>query len=221
MGKLEAADGGTVFFDDIDSLDIPLQAKLLRIIQERELERLGSHRVIRVDVRFLAASNRNLEDLVASEDFRQDLYYRLNVFPLSLPPLRDRREDIPLLAEHFLRRLAERSRRPPKTVSPRAMERLMAHDWPGNVRELKNLMERMETIVPETKVRRRHLPPLTAGDWRGIRDLPLKEAVGAFERQYISATLTRVNGSRKRAAAALGIHRNTLLTKMGDTKPGS
>ncbi|MDI6687574.1 MAG: sigma-54 dependent transcriptional regulator, partial [Desulfobacterales bacterium] len=146
MGKLEIADKGTVFFDDIDSLNINMQAKLLRIIQEKEFQRLGDIRLIKADVRFVAASNKNISDLISRGKFREDLFYRLNVFPIKLPPLREKIEDIPLLLNHFFKLYAKKSGRPQKTVSENALKVLMEYDWPGNVREIQNLVERLCTI---------------------------------------------------------------------------
>ncbi|MDH3567025.1 MAG: sigma-54 dependent transcriptional regulator, partial [Desulfobacteraceae bacterium] len=134
IGKLELADRGTVFLDDIDSLDVNMQAKLLRIIQEKEFERLGSTKVIKVDVRFVAASNKNIKDLILQGNFREDLYYRLNVFPIGLPPLRERGNDVLLLLDHFLELNSKKTGKPPKRFSNRAVKVLMEYDWPGNVR---------------------------------------------------------------------------------------
>jgi len=215
MGKLEIADGGTVFLDDVNTLDFKMQAKLLRAIQEKELERLGGTKVIKVDVRFLAASNKDLNKLVSEEQFREDLYYRLNVFPVNLPPLRDRRGDIPLLLNHFLERHSKKTGRPTKTFSEKAMNSLMRYDWPGNVREIENLVERMATITKKMVIDVEDMssPKAGLGEFKGIE---LKDAVKAFEKKYISEVLHEADGSRKRAAEALGIHRNTLLMKMSD-----
>src|SRR4030042_1012744 len=138
MGKIEIANLGTVFLDDIDTLDVSMQAKLLRVIQEKEFERVGSTKVIKVDVRFVAASNQDLPEMIRSGLFREDLFFRLNVFPIFLPPLRERRKDIPLLLNHFLESNAARSRKAPKRFSGEALQTLISYDWPGNVRELQN-----------------------------------------------------------------------------------
>ena len=214
-GKLEIADKGCVFLDDIDSLDTRMQAKLLRIIQEKEFQRLGSPKTYRIDTRFIAASNKNLSEWIAENRFREDLYYRLNVFPIHLPPLRQRRGDIPLLLEHFLELNVKKTGKPPKHFSQRAVDILSAYEWPGNVRELQNLVERLFTITrsdtidlceePGIRLMPPHMP-----------DKPLKAAVNDFERRYIADVLERVNGSRNRAASILGIHRNTLLSKIKD-----
>lgn len=216
IGKLEIADKGTVFLDDIDSLDINMQAKLLRIIQEREFERLGSTKVIKADVRFIAASNKDLKSMISLEKFREDLYYRLNVFPIKLPPLRDRRSDIPILLNHFLELNAKDAGKPMKKLSEKVMHVLMAYDWPGNVRELQNLVERLFTITKGSVIDIKDIPTFNYNINRRENNITLKEAVSVFEKQYISEILESVNGSRKKAAERLGVHRNTLLAKMAE-----
>lgn len=213
LGKLEIADKGTVFLDDVDTLDINMQAKLLRVIQEKEFERLGSTKVIKVDVRFVAASNKGLKDLISQGEFREDLFYRLNVFPIKLPPLRERRNDIPLLLSHFLELHAKKTGKPPKRFSKKALKILMDYHWPGNVRELQNLVERLFTITKDHVI---HIKDISAFDIgrRQIKDMSLKEAVNTFERRYIGEVLETVDGNRKKAAEILDIHRNTLLAKM-------
>jgi len=216
LGKLEIANKGTVFLDDIDMLEINMQAKLLRVIQEREFERLGSIKVMKVDVRFVAASNKELKEAIEKGDFRQDLFYRLNVFPIRLPPLRERRGDIPLLLNHFLEFNMKKSGKPSKKFSKKALEVLTKYyGWPGNVRELQNLVERLFTIIKHTVI---HLKDLSSFDLgkEEITNLPLKEAVNMFEKQYIGEVLEMVDGNRTRAAEILGIHRNTLLGKIAD-----
>jgi transcriptional regulator with PAS, ATPase and Fis domain len=146
-GRFEAAHGGTIFLDEINSTSAKLQVKLLRVLQEREFERVGESRTIRVDVRVIAATNASLEDLVSHGEFREDLYYRLNVIPVVLPPLRERRDDIPLLARSFLKRYAEQHACPVPELTPSAVEALKAHDWPGNVRELENTLERLVVLA--------------------------------------------------------------------------
>jgi DNA-binding NtrC family response regulator len=215
IGKLELADGGTVFLDDIDSLDVNMQAKLLRILQEREFERLGSSKVIKIDVRFVAASNKDINDLISINKFREDLYYRLNVFPIQLPPLRERKDDIPLLLNHYLELNAGKTGKPPKIFSEKSVKALTAYHWPGNVRELKNLVERLFTIAEGPMIDLDANASYNLGK-RKIKDMPLKEAVSIFERNYISEVLERVDGNRTKAAKILGIHRNTLLAKTND-----
>ncbi|MCS7021883.1 MAG: sigma-54 dependent transcriptional regulator [Gemmataceae bacterium] len=165
-GRFEAAHGGTIFLDEINSTSPKLQVKLLRVLQEREFERVGESRTIRVDVRVVAATNAPLEELVAAGQFREDLYYRLNVIPIVLPPLRERREDIPLLAQHFLRRYAEQQRCAVPELTPEVLEWLQGYEWPGNVRELENMLERLIVlsdggpITPEVLRRVRQRPVL-------------------------------------------------------------
>ncbi len=213
IGKLEIADKGTVFFDDIDSLDINMQAKLLMVIQEKEFQRLGDTRLIKADVRFVAASNKDISDLILREAFREDLFYQLNVFPIKLPPLRERREDIPLLLNHFFKLYAKKSGRPQKTLSENALKVLMEYDWPGNVREIQNLVERLCTIKQNLVIQFKDVATLSISK-KKITDSSLKEAVSSFEKQYIAEVLEMVDGNRKKASEKLGIHRNTLLAKI-------
>jgi DNA-binding NtrC family response regulator len=213
IGKLEIADKGIVFLDDVDLLDIGMQAKLLRVIQEKEFERLGSTKIIKIDVRFIAATNKKLKHLIEREEFREDLYYRLNVFPIEIPPLRERRGDIPLLLDHFLRKYARHSGRSPKRFSKSTLKILTDHyDWPGNVRELQNLVERLSTITKGNIIYPRSISAFNVTQ-KEIKDMPLKEAVDLFEKQLIAEALERSGGSRKEAARMLGIHRNTLQKK--------
>jgi len=215
MGKLEIAHRGTVFLDDVNTLDFGMQAKLLRVIQEKELERLGGTKVIKVDVRFVAASNRDLKELISQDQFREDLYYRLNVFPVELPPLRERKDDIPLLLDHFLEQYARKRGKPVKRFSDKALNTLTKYAWPGNVRELENLVERLATITKKEVIDVEDMssPKVGLEEFEGMK---LKDAVKAFEKTYISEELQRVEGSRKMAAERLGIHRNTLLMKMNE-----
>ena len=211
-GKLEIANTGSVFLDDIDSLSIKMQAKLLRVIQQKEFERIGTHRTINADIRFIASSNQDLLNLVSQNRFRHDLFYRLNVLPISLPPLRERSDDIPLLLDHFLRMYAKRRGETAKQLTPAAVEHLSGYHWPGNVRELENLVERICTINHERTIRLANLPPLeTVGTQ--IKQTSLRDAIQAFEKQYIQGVLGAAKGNKTEAARRLGIHRNTLLTK--------
>ena len=214
LGKLEIANKGTVFLDDIDTLDVNMQAKLLRVIQEKEFERLGTTKVIKLDVRFLAASNKDLSQLIQAGAFRGDLFYRLNVLPIELPPLRQRKKDIPLLIDHFLRINAKRSGKPAKTFSKEAIKALMEYDWPGNVRELQNLVERCFTISKDSVIQLQDISILSVAKPK-IKGMNLKDAVDAFEQEYIGEVLESVDGNRTQAALILGVHRNTLLSKLG------
>ncbi|MFC1829938.1 sigma 54-interacting transcriptional regulator, partial [Thermodesulfobacteriota bacterium] len=201
--------------DDIDSLDNSMQAKLLRIIQEREFERLGSNKVIKADIRFIAASNKDLEALISMGEFREDLFYRLNVFPMKLPPLRQRRKDIPLLLNHFLKLHARKNGVPQKEISEELLDVLMDYDWPGNVRELQNLVERLVTITKGPVIHPKDISAFSI-EKKETRNLTLKEAVKIFEKEYIAEVLETVGGNKKMAAEKLGVHRNTLLTKLNE-----
>jgi len=216
LGKLELAHRGTVFLDDIDTLDINMQGKLLRVIQEKEFERLGSTKVIRFDSRFVAASNRDLNELISQGMFREDLYYRLNVFPVKIPPLRERKGDIPLLLDHFLELHYRKTGKPAKRFSKEAINFLKKYDWPGNVRELENLVERLSTIVKKPVIHIQDVTMYSMG-LRQPKGIKLKDAVNVFEKKYIAEGLENVEGCRQKAAEVLGIHRNTLLAKMSES----
>jgi DNA-binding NtrC family response regulator len=213
MGKLEVADKGTVFLDDIDNLDVSMQAKLLRVIQEKEFERLGGNKLIKIDVRFVAASNRDIANLISKGDFREDLFYRLNVFPIHIPALRERRSDIPLLLDHFLERMVRTTGKHPKPFSNRAIKALTDYDWPGNVRELQNLVERCFTITRQPVIHLKDISLFHVNS-KPSKEMRLKEAVAQFEQQYISEILDSVDRNRLKAAQILGIHRNTLAAKI-------
>jgi len=215
MGKLEIAHKGTAFIDDIDSLDLRMQGKLLRVIQEKEFERLGSTKVIKIDVRFIAASNKNLEELIKKNTFREDLFYRLNVFPVKLPPLRERRSDIPLLLNHFLEVYSKGDEESAKSFSEDSIRALMGYNWPGNVRELENLVQRLSTLVKKPVIQLKDTPVLTLAK-PDIKNMALKKATRTFEKQYIYSVLESVGGNRGKAAKILGIHRNTLAAKVDD-----
>jgi len=214
-GKLEIANKGTVFLDDVDTLDISMQAKLLRVIQEKEFEKLGSAKVIKAEVKFVAASNKDLNELISQEEFREDLFYRLNVFPIKVPSLRERKSDIPLLLSHFLEVNAKKSGRPPKKFSNNAVKALTEYDWPGNVRELQNMVERLFTITKDSVIRLKDISISNIGE-RQFIEMTLKNAVKSFEKKYIEETLEFTNGGRKKTAEILGIHRNTLLAKINE-----
>lgn len=210
-GRLEAADKGTLFLDEIGDLPLELQPKLLRAIQEQEFERLGSNQTVRVDVRIVAATNRDLRRLVAENKFRADLYYRLNVYPIALPPLRERRSDIALLATHFVSVFAKRQGKSISRIPEDVLGRLTAYNWPGNIRELQNFIERSvivtkggELEAPITELADEKLPAIVS---------TLAEA----DRAHIIATLREVKGvvgGRNGAAARLGLPRTTLISRM-------
>ncbi|MFO8088841.1 MAG: sigma-54 dependent transcriptional regulator [Desulfatiglandaceae bacterium] len=221
IGKIELGHKGTVFLDDVDTLDLAMQAKMLRVLQEKELERLGSTKLIPVDVRFVAASNKPLKQLIDENKFREDFFYRLNVFPVQLPPLRERKGDIPILLDYFSKIQARNTREPPKSFSSEAIATLTRYDWPGNVRELQNLVERLSVIVKEPVIENLHLAGFQSleKDKGTIGKTGLKEAVKSFERSYIREILDQTGGNRKKASKILGVHRNTLLAKIQQLEP--
>jgi len=206
IGKIEHASGGTLFLDEIESMPMTMQIKLLRVLQERTLERLGSNTLIPVDCRVIAATKADLKELSDQGRFRADLYYRLNVATLPLPPLRERREDIPLLFEHFLLQAAARHQRPVPAADPARVSRLMAYDWPGNVRELRNVADRCVLGIEAG------FAPFATEAPAGPR--PLAETVEAFERALIADALARHGGSLARSAEALGVAKTTLHDKI-------
>ena len=212
IGRFQSADGGTLFLDEIGELPIELQPKLLRVIQEQEFERLGSSQTTRVDVRIVAATNQNLEQLIAEQRFRMDLYYRLNVFPIWLPPLRERASDIPLLIDHFLRTIGGRYGKSIDRVSDDVMAAIMRYDWPGNIRELQNFIER-SVILTNGRELRAPIAELTNQETRDGVVRTLNDA----HRALIIKTLRQTNwvvGGPNGAAARLGLKRTTLITKM-------
>lgn len=223
-GLFEEAQKGTLFLDEISELPIMLQAKLLRAIQEREIRRVGATKPIPVDVRIIAATNLNLADEVKAKRFRDDLYYRLNVIEIKLPPLRERREDIPLLVDAFLKKCGDARRKEVKGVSEAALAMLMDYAWPGNVRELENVIERAVTLSRGEKIVPEDLPPAVQGS-RGDRRV-LDEAaertlsLEAMEKEYILKILDKMGGNKYQAAQALGIDRKTLYRKLGEIEEG-
>jgi DNA-binding NtrC family response regulator len=214
-GKFELADGGTIFLDEISDISPKLQADLLRVLQERAFYRLGGTQEIRVDVRVIAASNKDLADEVREGRFRDDLYYRLNVIDICIPPLRDRREDVPLLARHFVERLSHELNKPVEDVSEDALKVLLDYDWPGNVRELENAVERAIVTCRSNVLREENFAFLSdsmraRAAWNVPADMTLQD----LERQAIIATLKRTHGNMKETAAVLGIDRSTLYEKV-------
>jgi two-component system, NtrC family, nitrogen regulation response regulator NtrX len=215
-GKFELADGGTLFLDEVGDMSLKTQAKVLRVLQEQTFQRVGGQQTIKVDVRVLAATNKSLEEEIANGSFRSDLYYRLNVIPIEVPPLRARGDDIVLLAEHFLRRFAAETGQKPKKLSNGGAAKLRAYHWPGNVRELRNVIERLAILLPGDTIEaedvqlgaRVETPPEIAAD------LPLKDARDEFEKQYILARLREYAGNVSRTADALGVERSNLYRKL-------
>lgn len=231
IGRFEMADKGTLFLDEIGDMKATLQVKLLRVLQSKEFEPVGSTRSQKVDARIIAASNKNLDEQVATSDFREDLYYRLSVIPIIIPPLRDRREDIPLLINHFQGQFSRDRRRLVKGFSRDALEMLCSYDWPGNVRELENLVERMITMkesgfITVDDLPEKYLAPRvparslsSAGAVTEELDLPpngicLNSAVDLFENNLIIQALQRSNGNKKEAASLLNLKRTTLIEKL-------
>ncbi|HUP65680.1 MAG TPA: sigma-54 dependent transcriptional regulator [Thermoanaerobaculia bacterium] len=215
-GKFELADRGVLFLDEIADMSLRTQAKVLRALQEQQFQRVGGQQTVQVDVRVIAASNKNLENEIRSGAFREDLFFRLNVIPLSVPPLRERGRDIVLLADHFLHRFAAESGQRPKRLSVEAERRLLDYHWPGNVRELRNLMERMTILHDEEVVRAESIPLGTRGPdlAAGLEALSLREAREEFERDFILRKIQQFGGNVSRAAAALGVERSNLYRKL-------
>ena len=219
-GKFRQADDGSLFLDEVSEMSLAMQVKLLRVLQEREITRVGGNEVIKVNARIIAATNRNLLQDIAVGRFREDLYYRLNVVTLPLPPLRERREDIPLLAQHFLTRFAEMNRKTIKGFTPQAMDRLLKYAWPGNVRELMNAVERGVVLSRSEYLDETELPWILSGDGpveqlQGAPPALSGEAsLGELEKATILKTLETVEGNKSEAARRLGITRRTLHQKL-------
>jgi DNA-binding NtrC family response regulator len=245
-GRFEAAHGGTIFLDEISSMSFKLQVKLLRVLQEREFERVGESRTIRVDTRVIAATNQALEDEIEAGRFRDDLYYRLNVVPIRLPPLRERRGDIPALARFFLGRYSEENRRDAPELAAEVVRALQEYDWPGNVRELENYMERSVVLadgqpitvdllrLPRRGERRLRPSGARSADLlsqiqtlvrTGIQSLPAEEGrlheriVGGVERELVEQVMQLCDNIQVKAATRLGINRNTLHKKLSEMAP--
>ncbi len=215
VGKFELATGGSLFLDEVGSMRLDLQAKILRALQEREIERVGGTRTIKIDVRVIAATNRDLKKAVEEGTFREDLYYRLNVVPITLPDLKDRQEDIPLLANHFIQKFAQESNPNIREISREAMGILLSYPWPGNVRELENVIERAVTLGRGPAILPSDLPQHLTGDAGPVERALAQEAnLEDLEKDYIKAVLRRTKGHQIRAAAILGIDRRTLYRKI-------
>lgn len=243
-GRFEAGHGGTIFLDEINSISPTLQVKLLRVLQEHQFERVGDTRTISVDCRIIAATNRDLTEMVEQQTFREDLYYRLNVLPIDVPPLRSRREDIPELVRYFISRYAAQNHRPELSVSPEAFACFQSYQWPGNVRELQNYIERAIVLADSDVLTLDLLPPHVRGEvpmrlgrvsqtelqslCAELVSLGLQEAgdeagcydtvIGRVERELILQVLRSCQGTQTKAATRLGINRNTLHKKIEDFK---
>ena len=236
-GLLEHAHGGTLFLDEIADMPLTTQAKILRVLTDQSYHRVGGQRPIKVDVRVLSATSRNLQEEISAGRFREDLFYRLNVVPVRLPPLRERREDIPELVSYFLARFAMERRAPPPGISEEAMAALQAHDWPGNVRQLRNIIERTLILAPGDRgacIEVDLLPPeiLDSHNVMGggatamaIMGSPLREARESFEREYLRIQIRRFSGNISRTASFIGMERSALHRKLkalgiGDKREG-
>jgi two-component system, NtrC family, nitrogen regulation response regulator NtrX len=217
VGKFQNADGGTLFLDEVGDMSLKTQSKVLRVLEEQRVEPIGSNKSVKVDVRVIAATNKKLEDEIGRNLFREDLFYRLNVIPFYVPALRERTEDIPILATHFLAEYCDAYGKKPKEFTAPATEVLLAYSWPGNVRELKNLVERLVIMCPSPRIEPHHLPPEL---FRGASKSPqqpyesLHEARSAYEREFVLRKLEENRWNMTKAAAALGLERSHLYRKM-------
>jgi two-component system nitrogen regulation response regulator NtrX len=217
IGKFQKADGGTLFLDEVGDMSHRTQSKVLRVLEQQRIEPIGSNQTLRVDVRVIAATNKNLEQEISRGAFRQDLFYRLNVIPFYVPPLRDRKEDIPVVARFFLNEFSAEYGKKTRELSDAAMEILIRYPWPGNVRELKNLVERLVIVCPQSRIEPHHLPPEL---FRGVSESPqqpystLHEARSAYEREFILRKLQEHRWNMTQTASALGLERSHLYRKM-------
>lgn len=218
IGKFEIANGGTIFLDEIGDMSFHMQAKLLRVLQEKEIERLGDNRPRKVDVRVVAATNRNLEDLVAKGEFREDLYYRINVVSLNIPPLRKRLDDLELLVDYFIKRFNKQFGQNVKKVDPEVINIFYNHDWPGNIRELENVVERAFNVLDGDKIKKKHLPlylqKISLHKNKRVGSGGLPELVEEAEKEAILEALNAANGNKMKAAKLLGISRAGLYKKL-------
>jgi len=218
IGKLQKADSGTLFLDEVGDMSLKTQAKVLRSLEEQRFEPVGAHESIQVDVRVVAATNKNLEEEIEKGNFREDLFYRLNVIPFHVPPLRERKEDIPTLAAYFMDEFARAYGRRPKELMPQAVELLQEYHWPGNVRELRNLIERIVILHQQSKIDARHIPlqlaRRPAAERTQERYGSLQDVREAAEREYIQKKLEEAHGNVTRAAEILGLERSNLYRKM-------
>jgi two-component system nitrogen regulation response regulator NtrX len=216
-GKFRKADGGTLFLDEIGDMSLKTQSKVLRVLEQQRFEPLGSNETAKVDVRVIAATNKKLEEEISRNQFREDLFYRLNVIPFYAPALRERVDDLPILAAHFLAEFCNAYGKKQKELTPAALDVLLSYPWPGNVRELKNLIERLVIICPASRIEPHHLPPEV---FRGVSNSPnkpygsLQEARSAYEREFVLRKLEEARWNMTRAAAALGLERSHLYRKM-------
>jgi DNA-binding NtrC family response regulator len=227
-GRFDSADNGTIFLDEIGDMTLKLQVKVLRVLQEQRFEPVGSTSTHEVDVRIIAATNQDLEKAVHDRRFREDLYYRLNVIPIHVPPLRERRTDIPLLLKHFIDKFSAESGKPPPNVTQDSLDKLMSYSWPGNVRELENLMERLIVLKKDELIDVKDLPGKVAGAAAATQGVPeegaefdipeagisFKKAVDDFESKLIVGALRKTGGNKNKAASLLNLNRTTLVEKI-------
>lgn len=222
LGRFELADKGTIFLDEIGEIGLSIQVKLLRVLQEKEFERVGGEKTLSTDVRVVSATNRDLRAAVEAGDFREDLFYRLHIIPIELPPLRERRADIPELVSHFVEKLGARTRAKAKGVGDDAMRALVAYDWPGNVRELENVIEHALVFADEEKIRLHDLPPILGGgtgrgnkiDLHQVEATSLTEVLEDLERELICAAMEKARGVKTETARILGIKASALYYKL-------
>jgi two-component system, NtrC family, nitrogen regulation response regulator NtrX len=216
-GKFQKADGGTLFLDEVADMSLKTQSKVLRALEEQRVEPIGAGQMVAVDVRVIAATNKKLEEEIAHNKFREDLFYRLNVIPFTVPPLRDRTEDIPILARHFLAEFSAAYGKKAKELAPQAMDILLRYPWPGNVRELRNLVERLVIMCPAQRIEPHHLPPEVFRDAAQNPQQPyatLHEARAAYEREFILRRLEENQWNMSKTASAIGLERTHLYRKM-------
>lgn len=211
QGRFEAADGGDIFLDEIGDISEPVQVKLLRVLENKQVERVGDHRPIRVDVRIISATNKNIADLITTKRFREDLFFRINVIPIQLPPLRERKEDIPLLVQHFIRRLRRSTGKPIEGLSPVTLQQFMNHSWPGNIRELKSALEFAFVVAEGGSLDIEHLPPQLGGGSRSCEPPAVEHPT---EKETLIEALRRTNGNQTQAARLLGVNRVTVWNRM-------
>lgn len=216
FGKLELANGGTIFLDEIGDMPLAMQAKTLRSLQEKEIERVGGLKPIKIDVRIIAATNQNLEEMIARGQFRKDLYFRLNVVSISVPPLRERKEDIPLLVEHFLKRLSRENSLPLKKIQTETLAALQSYHWPGNIRELNNTVEKMINLSESSVLAPNDIPKnIRVHQIAGSQfNKPLKIHTADTEREMLVSAMSLTKGNKKKTALLLGINRSTLYDKL-------